>query len=54
MVLKPSCKVVTPRDDLREGKLLDATKFALHLDQIWNGYTPHDYQIRRNSLSAPL
>jgi hypothetical protein len=32
MSLKPWYKVVTPREDLREGKPLDASEFAVHLD----------------------
>jgi predicted AAA+ superfamily ATPase len=27
-------KVVTPREDLREGKPVDAAEFAVHLDQV--------------------
>lgn len=34
MALKPWYKVVTPREDLREGKPLDASEFAVHLDQV--------------------
>jgi len=34
MPLKPWYKVVTPREDLREGKPLDASEFAVHLDQV--------------------
>ncbi len=32
--LKPWYKVVTPREDLREGKPLDTSEFAVHLDQV--------------------
>ena len=32
MPLKPWYKIVTPREDLREGKPLDASEFAVHLD----------------------
>ena len=32
--IKPWYKVATPREDLREGKPLDASEFAVHLDQI--------------------
>jgi hypothetical protein len=32
--LQPWYKVVTPREDLREGKPLDAAEFAVHLDQV--------------------
>jgi hypothetical protein len=37
MTLKPWYKVVTPREDLREGKPLDAAEFAVHLDQVRKG-----------------
>ncbi len=42
--MKPWYKVVTPREDLREGKPLDASEFAVHLDQIREGRAPADYQ----------
>lgn len=35
--MKPWYKVVTPREDLREGKPLDAAEFAVHLDQVRDG-----------------
>src|SRR5881396_624056 len=44
MPLKPWYKVVTPREDLREGKPLDASEFAVHLDQVREGCAPADYQ----------
>ena len=44
MALKPWYKVVTPREDLREGKPLDASEFAVHLDQVREGSAPADYQ----------
>ena len=44
MSLKPWYKVVTPREDLREGKPLDASEFAVHLDDVRNNCAPHDYQ----------
>src|SRR3989304_2749163 len=44
MALKPWFKVVTPREDLREGRPLDASEFAVHLDQIRDGRAPGDYQ----------
>ena len=37
MPLKPWYKLVTPREDLREGKPLDAAEFAVHLDQVRDG-----------------
>ncbi|MDQ3315679.1 MAG: DUF499 domain-containing protein, partial [Verrucomicrobiota bacterium] len=43
MPLKPWYKVVTPREDLREGKPLDAAEFAVHLDQIRAGNGAQDY-----------
>src|SRR5580658_3140547 len=42
--LKPWYKVVTPREDLREGRPLDAAEFAVHLDQVRDGRAPLDYQ----------
>ena len=42
--MKPWYKIVTPREDLREGKPLDASEFAVHLDQVREGSTPADYQ----------
>jgi hypothetical protein len=42
--LKPWYKVVTPREDLREGKPLDASEFAVHLDQVRDGRAHQDYQ----------
>jgi predicted AAA+ superfamily ATPase len=44
MALKPWYKVVTPREDLREGKPLDASEFAVHLDQVRDGRAPAVYQ----------
>src|SRR6266404_6117829 len=44
MAVKPWYKVVTPREDLREGKPLDASEFAVHLDQVREGSAPADYQ----------
>ena len=44
MNLKPWYKVVTPREDLREGKPLDAAEFAVHLDKVRDGTAPDDYQ----------
>jgi hypothetical protein len=41
--LKPWYQVVTPREDLRENKGLDAAEFAVHLDQIRDGRAPKDY-----------
>ena len=42
--LQPWYKVVTPREDLREGKPLDASEFAVHLDQVRENRAPKDYQ----------
>src|SRR6267154_166641 len=44
MALKPWYKAVTPREDLREGRPLDAAEFAVHLDQVRDGRAPSDYQ----------
>jgi len=37
MSIKPWYEVVKPREDLREGKPLDASEFAVHLDHIVEG-----------------
>ncbi|MCH8343169.1 MAG: ATP-binding protein [Planctomycetes bacterium] len=42
--IKPWYKVATPREDLREGKPLDASEFAVHLDQVRDGRAIEDYQ----------
>jgi len=42
--IQPWYKVVTPREDLREGKPLDASEFAVHLDQVRDGRAIEDYQ----------
>jgi len=44
MKLKPWYKIATPREDLREGRPLDASEFAVHLDQIRDGRANEDYQ----------
>jgi predicted AAA+ superfamily ATPase len=48
--LKPWYKVITPREDLREGKPLDASEFAVHLDQVRDGRAHADYQEPRRFL----
>ena len=42
--LKPWYQVITPREDLREGRPLDAAEFAVHLDQVRDGSARKDYQ----------
>jgi predicted AAA+ superfamily ATPase len=42
--LKPWYKVITPREDLREGKPLDAAEFAVNLDLVHSGQANEDYQ----------
>src|SRR5215210_7457657 len=44
MRLQPWYKVATPREDLREGKPLDASEFAVHLDQVRDKRAPKVYQ----------
>ena len=43
MALKPWYSVITPREDLVEGKPLDASEFAVHLDHVRLGTAPKDY-----------
>jgi len=45
MKLKPWYDVVKPREDLREGKPLDASEFAVHLDKVRLGNAPDDYKL---------
>jgi hypothetical protein len=45
MKLKPWYDVAKPREDLREGKPLDAAEFAVHLDKVRSGNAPDDYKI---------
>ena len=44
MALKPWYKVITPREDLRDGRPLDASEFAVHLDHVRDGRAPDDYK----------
>jgi hypothetical protein len=44
MAIKPWYKVVTPREDLREGRPLDAAEFAVHLNHVRDGQAGEDYQ----------
>ena len=44
MRLKPWYKIVTPREDLREGKPLDASEFAVHLEHVRNNTAPQVYR----------
>lgn len=41
--MKPWYQVVTPREDLRDNRPLDASEFAVHLDQIRDGRAHADY-----------
>ena len=41
--LKPWYQVVTPREDLREDRPLDASEFAVHLDHIRAQRAHDDY-----------
>lgn len=45
MKLKPWYEIVKPREDLREGKPLDASEFAVHLDKVRLGNAPDDYKL---------
>ncbi len=45
--MKPWYKVVTPREDLREDRPLDASEFAVHLDQVRDGTAPKVYKDPR-------
>jgi len=41
--MEPWYKVATPRKELREGRSLDPSEFAVHLDQIVSGKAPDDF-----------
>src|SRR6478752_7110489 len=41
--LKPWYEAVELREDLRDNRPLDASEFAVHLDQIRDGRAPKDY-----------
>jgi len=42
--MKPWYKVITPREDLRDGKPLDASEFAVHLDHVRDKKGPAVYR----------
>lgn len=44
MTMKPWYKTLEPREDLRDGRPLDASEFAVHLDHIRDGRAPAVYQ----------
>jgi hypothetical protein len=44
MPLQPWYKVVVPREDLRDGRPLGASEFAVHLDKVRDGTAPEDYK----------
>jgi Protein of unknown function (DUF499) len=57
--LKPWYSVVTPREDLRDNRPLDASEFAIHLDHIRAGnahkdYTEPDRFFERTHLTGGL
>lgn len=59
MAMKPWYKVVTPREDLRSGKPLDAADFAVHLEQVERGdaaevYTNPALFFERTHLTKTL
>src|SRR5439155_12259311 len=41
--MEPWYKVVLPRQELREGRSLDPSEFAVHLEQVISGTAPKDY-----------
>lgn len=44
LVMRPWYKIITPREDLRDNKPLDASEFAVHLDHVRDGRAPAVYQ----------
>lgn len=45
MALKPWHSIITPREDLVEGRPMDASEFAVHLDHVRLKKAPDDYVI---------
>lgn len=45
--LKPWHQLAIPHEDLRKGTPLDASAFAIHLDQVIDGRAPDDYRDPR-------
>ena len=41
--MEPWYKIVIPRQELREGRSLDPSEFAVHLEQVVAGTAPRDY-----------
>ncbi len=41
--MEPWYRVVLPRQELREGRSLDPSEFAVHLEQVAAGKAPRDY-----------
>ena len=41
--MEPWYKVVLPREELRKGRSLDPSEFAVHLEQVVDGSAPRDY-----------
>ena len=52
MALKPWYKVITPREDLRDGRPLDASEFAVHLDHVRDGRAPTTTRSRSGSSTG--
>jgi hypothetical protein len=49
--MKPWYDVVKPREDLREGRPLDASEFAVHLDHVRDGRGADVYRKPRRLKS---
>jgi hypothetical protein len=54
MSIKPWYKVATPREDLREGKPLDAAEFAVHLDHSGTDGPPKTARTRSGFSTGPI
>lgn len=59
MALQPWHKLISPREDLREERPLDASEFAVHLDQVRDNQGPDVYRVpeeffRRTFLTKNL
>lgn len=54
MPLKPWYKIATPKEDLREGKPLDASEFAIHLDQVIEDRAPFYFATSINAYDIEI
>ena len=52
--MEPWYKVVTPRKEVREGRLFNPDEFAIALEQVIAGTAPQDFGMDRNPFQLVL